>query len=58
MGALGLGGGDTPQEAPPAKFPGSPRETAAEGTPVSEDEVKEAEAASIVVIPQDKDEDW
>ncbi|NVN91641.1 MAG: hypothetical protein HXX11_13700 [Desulfuromonadales bacterium] len=58
MGALGLGGGDTPQAAPPAKFPGSPREAMAEGTPVTEDEVKEAEAASIVVIPQDKNGDW
>ncbi|MBU4263941.1 MAG: hypothetical protein KKC76_18960 [Proteobacteria bacterium] len=58
MGALGLGGGDTQEEAPPVKFPGSPREPMAEGTPVSEDEVKEAEAANIVVKDPDKDEEW
>ena len=58
MGALGLGGGDTQEEAPPAKFPGSPREPMAEGTPVTEDEVKEAEAANIVVKDPDSDEEW
>ena len=60
MGALGLGGGDTQEEAPPAKFPGSPREPMAEGTPVTEDEVNEADAATAIIVVKDpdKDEEW
>ena len=59
MGALGLGGADSQEEAPPpAKFPGSAREPMAEGLPVTEDEVKEAEVASMVIKDPDTDKEW
>jgi len=60
MAAMGLGGGGGDAPPPPAKFPGSPRETMAEGTPVTKDETDQVKNDSIVVLDPDtdQDEDW
>ena len=60
MAAMGLGGGGGDAPPPPAKFPGSPREAMAEGTPVTKDETDQVKDDNIVVLDPDtdQDEDW